>query len=87
MLDHMLYNLKKWVDESKLKDSQSQVTSLQNQVSSLQSQVNSLKAFHDRALQGNGKSQYMKDLGRGKGLYAEVTVAQDGTVNLIKFTA
>lgn len=87
MIDHLLFNNKKWVDESKLKDSQGQVNNLRNQVSSLQNQVNSLEAFRKRALQGNGKSQYMKDLGRGKALYAEVTVAQDGTVNLIKFTA
>lgn len=40
-----------------------------------------------KSKKGNGKSEYVKDIGRGKALYAEVTVAQDGTVNLIKFTA
>lgn len=87
MIDHLLFDNKKWVDESKLQQAQNQIRNLQNELNSAKSQANSLKAFHDRALQGNGKSQYMKDLGRGKGLYAEVTVAQDGTVNLIKFTA
>lgn len=60
MIDHLLFDNKKWVDEAKLNDSQRQVNDLQNQVNELNSQISSLNDFHKKVMSQNGKGKTWK---------------------------